>query len=90
MAVWRRGQRQAEEALAAALEGGPVLHACRLRRATKTGVWLKVQPSTVNWTELGAQEWRDALFLQYGLDPPDLPTHCDGCQAKFSISHALG
>ena len=21
--------------------------------------------------------------------PPDLPTHCDGCQAKFSISHAL-
>ena len=47
-----------------------------------------MQPSTVNGTELGAQEWRDALFLRYGLDPPDLPTHCDGCQAKFSISHA--
>ena len=29
------------------------------------------------------------LFLRYGLDPPDLPTHCDGCQAKFLISHAL-
>ena len=24
----------------------------------------------------------------YGLDPPDLPTHCDGFQAKFLISHA--
>ena len=48
-----------------------------------------MQPSTVNGTELGAQEWRDALFLWYGLDPPDLPTYCDGCQAKFSISHAL-
>ena len=38
---------------------------------------------------MGAQEWRDALFLWYGLDPPDLPTHCDGFQAKFSISHSL-
>ena len=48
-----------------------------------------MQPSTVIGTELGAQEWRDALFLRYGLDPPDLLTYCDGCQAKFSISHAL-
>ena len=48
-----------------------------------------MQPSTVNGTDLGSQEWRDALFLQYGLEPPDLPTYCDGYQAKFSISHAL-
>ena len=48
-----------------------------------------MQPSTVNGTDLGAQEWRDALFMRYGLDTPDLPTYCDGCQAKFSISHAL-
>ena len=45
--------------------------------------------STVNGTELGAHEWCDSLFLKYGLDPPDLPTHCYGCQSKFSISHAL-
>ena len=37
----------------------------------------------------GAHEWRDALFLRYGLYPPDLPNYCDGCQARFSISHAL-
>ena len=39
--------------------------------------------------DLREQEWRDALFLRYGLEPPDFPTNCDGCHAKFSISHAL-
>ena len=48
-----------------------------------------MQPSTVNVTELGAQEWRDALLLRYGLEHPELPTYCDGCQSKFSISHDL-
>ena len=60
-----------------------------MRRAAKTGAWLTVLPSTVNGTELGAQEWCDALFLRYGLEPPDLPTHCNGCEARFTISHAL-
>ena len=88
-AVRRRGKVQAEEALMAVLEGALVFHARRLRRAAMTGAWLTVLPSTVNGTELGVQEWRDALFLRYDLDPPYLPTHCDGCQAKFLISHAL-
>ena len=48
-----------------------------------------MRPSTVNSTELGDQEWRDTLFLRYVMEPPYLPTYCDGCQAKFSISHAL-
>ena len=83
------GVQQAEAELTAALEGGPVQQACRMRRAAKTWAWLTVLPSTVNGTEMGAQEWRDALFLRYGLEPPDLPSHCDGCDAKFSISHAF-
>ena len=37
----------------------------------------------------GAQEWRDALFLRYSLEPPDLPKYCDGCNDKFTICHAL-
>ena len=41
----------------------------QLQRATKTGAWLTVWLSTVNGTELGAQEWRDAAFLCYGLEP---------------------
>ena len=88
-AVRRQGQQRAEEALTAVLEGALVLQARRLRQAINTGAWLTVQPSTVNGTELGSQEWRDALILRYGINPPDLPTHCDGCQSKFSISHAL-
>ena len=32
-------------------------------------------PSTVNGTELGAQEWMDSLFLHYVIYPPDLPDH---------------
>ena len=88
-AVQKRGQWRAEEDLTAALEGGLFLHARRLKRETKTGSWLTAQPSTVIGTELGAQEWRKVFFLRYGLHPPDLPTHCNGCQAKFCISHAL-
>ena len=50
---------------------------------------MMVQPSTVNGTEPGAQEWRYALFLWYGLYPPDLPTYCDGCNTKLTICHSL-
>ena len=71
------------------MEEGPVQHARRLRRATKTGAWMTVQSPKVNGTDLGAQKWRDTLFLRYGLDPPDLPTYCDGCNAKFTICHTL-
>ena len=60
-----------------------------MQRAAKTGAWLTVLRSTVNGTELGAKEWHDALFLRYGLDPQDLPTHCDGCESRFKVSHVL-
>ena len=32
---------------------------------------------------------RDAIFLLYGLEPPDPPKYCDGCNAKLTIFHAL-
>ena len=78
LAVRHRGEQRTEEAMTAALEGAPVLQARRIRGAAKTGAWLTSMPSTVNGTELGAQEWREALFLRYWLEPPDLPTHYDG------------
>ena len=87
--VWRRGQQWAEEAMEATLEGSPVQFAHQLKWATKTGGWLTVQPCTLNGTDMEAQEWRVTLFLRYGLDPLDLPTHCDGCNVKFTISYAL-
>ena len=57
----------------------------------KCVLWVIGQESkaAVNGTELGAQEWLDALFLRYGLDPPDLPRYCNGCNATFAICHAL-
>ena len=64
--------------------------ACRMERIMWTGAWLSVLPSTTNENKLGAQECRDSLFLRYGINPPDLPEHCDGCGAAFDICHALG
>jgi hypothetical protein len=61
-----------------------------IRRGRDTGAWLTVPPSTVNGTELSAQEFRDALAMRYGDAPPDLPIDCDGCGAPFTLQHALG
>ena len=88
-AVRRQNAAKAVASLETTIARAPAVVTRRLRRATKTGAWLTVQPSTVNGTELGAQEWRDTAFLRYGLEPPDLSKHCDGCNAKFSICHAL-
>ena len=68
----------------------PVLDARWLRYGTKMGDWLTALPSTVDGTELGDQEWLDALFLCYGIYTPDLPTHCDDCNEKLYICHDLG
>ena len=72
---------KAMASLETTIAGAPAVVTCQLRRAKKTGAWLTVQPSTVNGTELGAQEWRDAAFLRYGLEPPDLPKFRKGCNA---------
>jgi hypothetical protein len=60
-----------------------------LLRAKMTSQWLSVTPSTVNGTELSAQEFRDALHLRHGRAPGDLLSHCDDCGQKFSVEHAL-
>jgi hypothetical protein len=60
-----------------------------IRRGTETGAWLSVLPSTVCGTELSAQEFRDAISMRYGDAPPDLPARCDGCDAPFTLQHAL-
>ena len=84
-----QGEKRSYEALTAALEGSPVLQARQKRRAAKTGARLTLLPSTVNGTDMGAQEWSDALFLGYGMEPPDVPKYWDRCEARFTISHAL-
>jgi hypothetical protein len=59
-------------------------------RGQDTGQWLMVLPSsTVNGTELSAQEFRDSILLRYARTPADLPTHCDRSDQKFTVCHAL-
>ena len=83
--VRRQSVAKAMASLETTIVGAPAVVTRQLKRETKNGAWLTVQPSTVNGTELGAQEWRDAAFLRYGLEPPDLPKNCNGCNARFSI-----
>ena len=54
------------------MSASPDLEACRLRQETKTGTCITVLPSIVYRTELGDQEWRNALFLCYSIETPDL------------------
>ena len=70
-AFHRQNVAKAVASLETTIARAPVDVTRRLRRATKTGAWLTVQPLTVNGTDLGAQEWRDAAFLRYGIEPQD-------------------
>jgi hypothetical protein len=85
----KRKNVECSESLASSLLLMPVETRRTIRRGKETGMWLTLAPSTVNGTELSSQEFRDHLFLRYDREPPDLPSHCDGCLAKFDICHAL-
>ena len=50
---------------------------------------MQIPPSYINGTCLSDLEFRDSLHLRYARAPPNLPNHCDGCGAKFSIAHGL-
>ena len=58
-------------------------------RAKSTGIWLSIVPMTSTKSTLSSLEFCDALHLRYGMTPSNLPTHCDGCHAPFSVQHAL-
>ena len=53
------------------------------------GAWLAAMPSYSCGTVLSSQEFRDELRDRYCLTMLDAPQHCDGCNAKFSVSHSL-
>jgi hypothetical protein len=78
-----------EAKLANLLSDLPKDRARTIKRGQHTGAWLSALPSTVNGTELSAQEFRDAISMRYGITPSDLPVACDGCDARFSLQHAL-
>jgi hypothetical protein len=51
--------------------------------------WLQAIPSYDCNTVLSPVEFRDASRLRLDLDLLNTPTHCDGCDCKWSTSHAL-
>ena len=55
-----------------------------------TGTWLAVSPNNMCTTVLSSVEFRDELRDRYGLNILTTPSHCDGCNTKFSTTHALG
>eukprot|EP00978_Attheya_sp_CCMP212_P020905 scaffold60477_cov50-Attheya_sp.AAC.1 len=59
-------------------------------RGGKTGGWLIVLPNVMNGSILSNLEFRDGLRLHYyAMTLQNLSTHCDGCNAKCNIDHAL-
>eukprot|EP00978_Attheya_sp_CCMP212_P039958 scaffold213016_cov49-Attheya_sp.AAC.1 len=56
---------------------------------TTAGGWLTVLPNVMNGSILSDLEFRDGLCLCYVMTLHNLPTHCDGCNAKCNIDHAL-
>ena len=46
-------------------------------------------PIIVNGADIGAQGWCGAVFIWYGIEPPYLPHHCDGCGVIFTVTHSL-
>ena len=88
-AIRQRSVAKAMVSLEATIARAPEVVTRKLQQEKNTGAWLTVHLSTVNGTDLGAQEWRDDTFLRYGLEPPDLPKYCDGCNTRFSICQAL-
>ena len=80
---------RSEEVLTETLKGAPVHITRRLQHVKNTGAWVMLQMSKVNGVELGAQEYKDSLFQRYGLDTPDLPKFCDGCNSAFSVCYAI-
>jgi hypothetical protein len=63
--------------------------ACIIGRGDKTGGWLTVLPNVMNGSILSYLKFRDGIRLLYAIMLQNLPTHCDGCQVKCNIDHAL-
>merc|ERR1712194_2577 len=51
--------------------------------------WVTARPLLSHpWTVLNKGEFRDAIYLRYGWEPPRMPEKC-GCGAKFTVAHAM-
>ena len=62
----------------------------RYERAGTNGSWLTVRPDILGETLLSRQKFVDNARIHLNLKVAlNLPQHCDGCGAGFSVDHAL-
>ena len=54
-----------------------------------TETWLVATSNNTCGTVLSVVEFRDEIRDRYGLDILNTPSHCDGCNERFSTTHAL-
>lgn len=59
-------------------------------REKGTGTWIAVIPNNLCGAVLSVVDFIDELRDRYGLHILKVPSHCDGYNMKFSITHALG
>ena len=69
--------------------GAPKKLVKRLERTGQTGIWLSIVPSKLGGSCLSLDEFMDALRRRYGLKPLGICNVCDGCNAPFTVAHAL-
>jgi hypothetical protein len=58
-----------------------------IERGCQTGACISVQPSTINGTELSAEEFHDATHLRCAQVPPNFPTTCEDAPATMLASN---
>ena len=87
--ICRRNAETVETALGEAWDTTSTEDNRWMGQIMRAGSCLSVPPFTITGMEFGAQEWRNPLFLRYGIETPDLLEHCDGCGAAFDICHNL-
>ena len=62
----------------------------RLERIGRTGACWSLVPNKLNGTCMTKEEFFDNARLRYGWKPVDMCERCDGCNAPFTVEHALG
>jgi len=61
----------------------------QILRLKEAEAWATAVPSIKNGTVLSKEEWDDNFRYRYGIQPLNLPTHCDGCGERFSTERGL-
>ena len=86
----RKEKMEGEKAVVAGMkEGAPKRTIKRLERIGQCGIWLSIALLKLSGTTLSFDEWMDSSRQRYGLKPLGLCNHCDGCNAAFTVAHAL-